>query len=118
MSSPEQSLWIESAASWPCATAQMMFLGPNAASPPKNTFGLVEPMVLGSTFGMFHLSNSTPQSRSIQGKAFSWPTATNTSSHSMVWSGSPDGTRLRRPSASYSAFTFWKVTPVSLPLSW
>ena len=36
----------------------------------------------------------------------------------MVWSGSPEGTRLRRPLASYSAFTFWKVTPVSLPLSW
>ena len=95
-----------------------MFFGPNAASPPKNTFGLVEPMVLGSTLGMFHLSNSTPQSRSIQGKAFSWPTATSTSSQSMVWSGSPEGTRLRRPLASYSAFTFSKVTPVSLPLSW
>src|SRR5205823_4136153 len=34
------------------------------------------------------------------------------------WSGSPDGTRLRLPLASYSAFTFWKVMPVSLPLSW
>ncbi len=118
MSSPESSLWIDSAASWPCATAQMMFFGPNAASPPKNTFGLVEPMVLASTLGMFHLSNSMPQSRSIQGNAFSWPTATSTSSQGMVWSGSPDGTRLRRPLASYSAFTFWKVTPVSLPLSW
>ena len=117
MSSPERSLWIESAASWPCATAQMMFFGPNAASPPKNTFGLVDPMVLVSTLGMFHLSNSTPQSRSIQGKAFSWPTATSTSSQAMVWSGSPEGTRLRRPLASYSALTFWKVTPVSLPLS-
>ena len=67
---------------------------------------------------MFHLSNSTPQSRSIQGKAFSWPTATSTSSQAMVWSGSPEGTSVRRPLASYSAFTFWKVTPVSLPLSW
>ena len=28
---------MEIAASWPCATAQMMFFGPNAASPPKNT---------------------------------------------------------------------------------
>ena len=92
MSSPEQSLWIDSAASWPCATAQMMFFGPNAASPPKNTFGLVEPMVLASTLGMSHLSNSMPQSRSIQGKAFSWPTATSTSSQGMVWSGSPVGT--------------------------
>src|ERR1700761_5243377 len=118
MFSPEIILWIESAASWPCATAQMMFFGPNAASPPKNTFGLVEPNVFGSTLGMFHLSNSMPQSRSIHGKAFSWPTATSTSSHSMVWSGSPDGTRLRLPLVSYSALTFWKVTPVSLPLSW
>ena len=42
MSSPLQNLSIETAASWPCATAQMMFFGPNAASPPKNTFGLVD----------------------------------------------------------------------------
>ena len=80
-SSPRQKRSIEIAASWPCATAQMMFFGPNAASPPKNTFGLVEAMVVGSTFGMSHLSNSMPQSRSIQGKEFSWPTATSTSSH-------------------------------------
>src|SRR5213076_1616790 len=53
MSSPDRSLWMDRAASWPCATAQMMFFGPNAASPPKNTFGLVEPMVLVSTFSMF-----------------------------------------------------------------
>ena len=30
---------IDTAASWPCATAVMMFLGPKAASPPKNTCG-------------------------------------------------------------------------------
>ena len=36
---PLQWLWIEIAASCACATAQMMFLGPNAASPPKNTPG-------------------------------------------------------------------------------
>ena len=35
-----------------------------------------------------------PISRSIQGNAFSWPTATSTSSHSMCTSGSPDGTRI------------------------
>ena len=74
-------------------------------------------MVLGSTFGMSHLSNSMPMSRSIQGKAFSWPTATSTSSQGTCWSGSPVGTRLRRPLASYSAFTFSKVTPVSRPFS-
>ena len=33
---PWQWLWIEIAASCPCATAQMMFCGPKAASPPKN----------------------------------------------------------------------------------
>lgn len=42
--------------------------GPNAASPPKNTFGLVETKVCGSTLGMCHLSNSMPQSCSIQGR--------------------------------------------------
>ena len=46
MSSPLSSLSIDTAASWPCATAQMMFFGPKAASPPKNTFGLVEAKVL------------------------------------------------------------------------
>ena len=66
---------------------------------------------------MSHLSNSMPMSRSIQGKAFSWPTATSTSSHGHATSGSPAGTSLRRPLASYSAFTFSNVTPVSLPLS-
>src|SRR5665647_498202 len=118
MSSPLSILSIETAASWPCATAQMIFLGPNAASPPKNTFGLVETNVTVSTFGMFHSSNSMPQSRSIQGKAFSWPTATRTSSQGKCTSGSPALTSLRRPLASYSAFTFSKVMPVSLPLSW
>ena len=44
-------LSIEIAASWPCATAQMMFFGPNAASPPKNTFGLVDAMVFGVDLG-------------------------------------------------------------------
>jgi hypothetical protein len=75
-------LSIDTAASWPWATAQMMFFGPKAASPPKNTFGTVDCMVFSSTTGMPHLSNSMPMSRSIQGKAFSWPTATSTSSHS------------------------------------
>src|SRR5579864_9377209 len=70
---------------------------------------------LGIDLRHVHLSNSMPQSRSIQGNAFSWPTATSTSSQLMVSSASPDGTRERLPLASYSAFTFWKVTPVSLP---
>ena len=56
-----------------------------------------------------------PASFSIQGKAFSWPIATSTSSHSWCSSGSPDGTSERRPLASYSAFTFSNSTPVILP---
>src|SRR6476620_10777263 len=68
-SSPRHMRSIEIAASWPCATAQMMFFGPKAASPPKNTWGWLDAMVLGSTLGMSHLSNSMPQSRSIHGNA-------------------------------------------------
>ena len=94
------SLSIETAASWPCATAQMMFFGPNAESPPKKTFGTEDWKVALSSTGRPHLSNSMPESFSIQGNAFSWPTATSTSSHSKNWSGSPVGTRLRRPLSS------------------
>ena len=75
-----QWLWIEIAAWWPCSTAQMMFFGPNAASPPKNTPGRVDWNVFVSTTGTCHLSNSMPRSRSIQGNAFSWPIARITSS--------------------------------------
>src|SRR5262249_15151438 len=42
----------------------------------------------------------------------------NTSASGKWWLGLPDGTRLRRPLASYLAFTFSKVTPVRRPLSW
>ena len=59
----------------------MMLAGPNAASPPKNTPGRVAMCVTLSTTGMFHLSNSRPMSRSIQGNAFSWPIARITVSH-------------------------------------
>ena len=57
-----------------------MFLGPNAASPPKNTPGSVDWKVVLSITGTSHLSNSMPRSRSIQGKAFSCPMARITSS--------------------------------------
>jgi hypothetical protein len=82
MSSPGRSLSIEIAASWPCATAQMMFFGPNAASPPKNTFGLVDCHGLRIDHRHVPFVEFDAESRSIQGKAFSWPTATSTSSHS------------------------------------
>src|SRR5258708_6338136 len=49
------------------------------------------------------LSKATPTSRSIHGKAFSWPTATSTSSHSKCWSASPVGSRRRRPLSSKTA---------------
>ncbi len=66
----------------PCATAQMMFFGPKAESPPKNTFFTDDWKLALSSTGSPHLSNSMPASFSIQGKEFSWPTATSTSSHS------------------------------------
>ena len=68
---PRQWLSIEIAASCAWATAQMMFLGPQAESPPKNTPGRVDCIVVSSTLGMSHLPNSMPMSRSIQGNAFS-----------------------------------------------
>ena len=83
----------------------------------EENFVWVLAIVLVSTFGMSHWSNSIPISRSIHGNAFSWPTATSTSSQAKCWSGSPEGTSLRRPLASYSAFTFSKVMPVSVPFS-
>src|SRR5262245_61546926 len=113
-SSPRQSLSMEMAASWPCATAQMIFLGPKAESPPKNTRGTVDCMVSGSTVGMPARSNSRPISRSIQGKAFSCPIATSTSSHAMWTSGSAVGTRLRRPSAPTRAAIFSNSRPAGL----
>src|ERR1051325_2602070 len=50
----------------------MMFSGPHAASPPKNTPGRVLANVVRSTFGISS-SNSTPTSRSIHGNALYWP---------------------------------------------
>ena len=48
---PWQWLWIEMAAWWPCSTAQMMFSGPQAASPPKKTPARVDLNVVLSTVG-------------------------------------------------------------------
>ena len=78
----------------------MMFFGPNAASPPKNTFGTVDCSVSWPITGKPQRSNSIPHSRSIQGKEFSWPTATSTASHSKNTSGAPVGTSVRRPFSS------------------
>ena len=52
---------METAASWPCATAQMMFFGPNAESPPKKTFGTLAWNVTLSRTGRPDLSNSMPR---------------------------------------------------------
>ena len=114
-SSPCRNLSIEIAAAWPWATAQMMFFGPSAASPPKKTRGRLDCSVIASSTGMPHSSKAMPTSRSIQGKAFSWPTATSTSSHSNTCSGSPVETSWRRPFSSRTARTLSKLMPVSLP---
>ncbi len=66
---------------------------------------------------MPHWSNSMPESRSIHGKAFSWPTATRTSSHAKIGSGSPVAIRARWPLPSYTALTFSNRIPVSRPFS-
>src|SRR6478735_1485 len=117
-SSPCRNLSIEIAAACPWATAQMMFLGPSAASPPKNTRGRLDCRVVASSTGMPHSSKAMPASRSIQGNAFSWPTATRTSSHSKICSGSPVETSWRLPLASRTARTLSKLMPVSLPSVW
>ena len=83
---------MEIAALCAWAEAQMMFSGPNAESPPKNTLGWVDCKVSSSSTGQSHLSNSRPMSRSIHGQWFSWPIAISTWSHSMYTSGSPVGT--------------------------
>ena len=75
---------------------------------------MVDCMVLGVDLRHAPASNSRPISRSIQGKAFSWPTATSTSSHCMIDVRLAGGTSLRRPLSSYSAATFSNVTPVEL----
>ena len=75
---------MEIAAWWPCSTAQMMFCGPNAASPPKNTPARVDMNVVLSTTGMSHLPNSSPMLRSMNGNALSWPIASTTVSHGMI----------------------------------
>ena len=93
-----------------------MFLGPNAASPPKNTPSRVDWKVFTSTFGTSHLSNSMPRSRSIQGKAFSWPMARMTSSASM--NSSPTiRSAVMAPFASRSYSITSKVMPFNLPFS-
>ncbi len=71
-------------AAWcPCSTAQMMFSGPHAASPPKKTPGREHWNVTLSTLGIPHLSSSMPMSRSIQGNAPSCPMARMTASAGM-----------------------------------
>ena len=115
-SSPRQNRSMEMAAWWPWATAQMMFFGPNAASPPKNTHGWVDCKVSGSTTGMPQRSKLTPMSRSIQGKAFSWPMATRMSSQA-ICTMAPVGSSRRRPLSSYSARTRSKARPTRRPLS-
>ena len=117
MSRPEHSLSIDSAASWPVPTAQMMFFGPKAESPEEH-LRMGRGHGLGIDLGHVPLVELDADVALDPGKAFSWPTATNTSSQGTCWTGSPVGTRLRRPLASYSAFTFSNSTPVRRPFSW
>ena len=109
---------IEIAASWPCATAQMMFFGPNAASPPKNTPGRVDAIVTLSTTGMPHSSNSMPMSRSIHGKRV---LLADRDQHVVAREVDVGLAGRQRAAAGpwrrICAATFSNVTPVSLPSS-
>ncbi len=62
----------------------MMFFGPHAASPPKKTPESVDCIVTSSTTGISQSPKSMPRSRSIHGKAFSWPMARITSSQGII----------------------------------
>ena len=111
---PRKNKSMETAAVWPCATAVMMFLGPSAESPPKNTSGNEDCSVFSFSAGMPHWSKAKPRSRSIQGKVFSWPMATSTWSQATV-SIRPVDTKARLPRASRCTSTCSKVTPVNWP---
>ena len=106
---------MEIAAWCPCSTAQMMFSGPHAASPPANTPGREVMKVLRSTTGMSHSLNSMPMSRSIQGNAVSCPMARITSSHSMILLPS-FSLRIRPPSPSVQRTTSNSMA-ISFPFS-
>src|SRR5215469_15662872 len=94
----------------------MMFFGPNAASPPKNTCGSVDWKVVLSITGTSHLSNWIPRSRSTHGKAFSWPMARITSSAGRNFSPTMRSA-LIAPCASSSYSMTSKVMPVRRPFS-
>jgi hypothetical protein len=108
---------MEIAASWPWATAQMMFLGPRAASPPKKTSGRVDCSVTGSTTGHARLVELEAEVALDPGERVLLAHATSTSSHSWVTSARPWARGCGRPLSSYTAFTFSKSTPVRRPSS-
>jgi len=60
VSLPFRNRSIEIAASWPCATAVMMFFGPSAESPPKNTSGSVDCRVFSPSTGQAPLVELHP----------------------------------------------------------
>ncbi len=93
----------------------MIFSGPKAASPPKNTPSRVDSSVTLSTMGMSQLSNSRPMSLSMKPKAFSWPMARITESQGTVTSLSFFDLSL--PSSSSYHSTSANLTPTSLPSS-
>jgi len=86
----------------------MIFLG-DAASPPKNTLDW-STHGRGIDLGHVPFVEFNAAVALIQGKAFSWPTPP---ARRRKQPSGPVRLRhqVRRPLASYSAFTFWKVTP-------
>ena len=118
-SSPWQKLSIEIAASWPCATAQMMFFGPKAASPPKKTLGMRR---LHASPGrrLRHAPlcrtrcRRRARSRGRRSPGRSRPARRRTRSARRARRSAPAAAALV---VVFGASTFSKITPVSRPLS-
>jgi len=101
-----------------CATAQMMFFGPKAASP-REHLGVRRGHGLGVDLG--HVPFGIELDADVALDPGEGVLLADRDEHvvaGMCWSGSPVGTRSRRPLASRTAWTFSNRTPVSLPLSW
>ena len=87
----------------------MMFFGPNAASPPKNTFGTrrLQRDLVEHRHAPFVERRCRSRARSRGRRSPGRPRPARRRIRRAA-SGSPVGTRLRRPLSSYTAFTFSK----------
>ena len=117
-SAPRQKASIEIAASWPCATAVMMFLGPNAASPPKKTCRRLDWKVTGSTVGQAVAAEGDARVALDPGKSV---LLADRDQHVVAFDrqrpARQSGVSTRRPRSSFLASIFSNTTPVRRPAS-